>query len=697
MTDMKALLRFPGERKIALTICPVPAPQKNHVLVRTSLSVISPGTEFNQARQTTASLLQKAWQRPDLVALTLKSVVSDGAKTTTSRVQNRLSQPLPMGYCAMGRVEALGAQITEFNPGQRVAIAGMGKANHAEWNTVPKNLACPVPDAVSDTKAAFATLYALALHAMHQGNTSIGHRIAVVGAGLIGQLVAETGRAAGAIVDVIEPNPTRRLIAQSNGAANCFSTTRDAPDDTFDAVYICANGKGHHRLIDDAARICRDRGTIVCVGDVAVSANRNALFEKEIAIKQVRSYGPGRYDPNYEGLGVDYPIGHVRWTIKRNMAAALDLMADGRLDPTPLITSEIAFADIADHFAKGPAPNELATLVRYAADTTSAEPIKAPQGLDKPPPSERIKIGLLGTGNYVGSSLVPIIRKRADCALVACCSKDGFSAMAMARKIPELQATTAPSDILGRADINSVIIATHHDSHAQLATLALAANKHIWLEKPIAIDQEALDVLREQAQTTSHTRIFMVGHNRRYSKIAAKLRNALPTGPQQFRYRVRFSRLPAKHWLHHADQGGRAMGEITHFIDLIKSLATSDLTGLECQWLKRQRGDSIWSLHFADGSRAVISYQQTTRREPKEVLEVDAEGFDAKLTDWRKLQINGKTIIRHFFGSDKGQSDALDAFARTITSAKRDPLIPGIEDEIALMSMVLRAAQNGSA
>ncbi|MFV1850430.1 MAG: bi-domain-containing oxidoreductase [Thalassospira sp.] len=689
MTEMKALLRFPGNRKIALANCPIPTPDRQAILVRTRYSLISPGTEFTQAKQATASLLQKVWQRPDLVALTLKSLRSDGARATSARVSNRLGQPLPMGYCAVGIVEATGETAGDFVAGQRVAIAGMGQANHAEWNTVSRNLACPVPDGVTDRQAAFTTLYALALHAVRQGGTAIGDRVAIVGAGLVGQLVAEIARISGAIVTVIEPDDFRREAATGNGAHAGFATTAEVSANSFDAVYLCAAAKGDHDLINDAAKLCRDRATIICVGDVAIRAERPALFEKELTLKQVRSYGPGRYDPNYEELGQDYPIGYVRWSIKRNMEAALALMADGRLDPSPLITSEIAFAAIADYFAKGSAPEELATLVRYstASDIGSDDLGKSEQMASRP--EADVRIGLIGAGNYLGGSLLPILRKCTNSQVIACCSSDGISAMAVARKVGRANAVSSAQDILDDNGINTVLITTRHDSHADLAASALDAGKHVWLEKPIAIDHAGLEQLRTCMSGGS---AFMIGHNRRYADMSNMLRTALPDGPKHFRYRVRFSALPDKHWLNHSHQGGRAIGEVSHFIDLILSLCGADLVELTCTWINRLRGDSIWRMRFADCSVGEVSYQLTKRREPKEVLEVDAPGFDAKLKDWRKLEINGKTVQRLWFGQDKGQANALDAFITSIRSGTRHPLMPGLAAEIDLMTSILDAA-----
>lgn len=695
MTEMKSLLRFPGERKLALTNCPIPLPGKNTLLVQTCYSLISPGTEFTQAGETRASLLQKAWQRPDLVALTLSHLKSEGLQSTLRRVDNRLGRPMHMGYCAVGRVEATGDNVSGFVPEQRVVMAGMGQANHAEWNRVSVNLACPIPDAVADQNAAFAPLYALALHALRQGETSIGDNIAIIGAGLIGQLVAQTAGTAGAFVTVIEPNPARRALATRNEQIRYYAKANDASENHFDTVYICAPGKADHHLIDDAARLCRDRGMIVCIGNVEPTGKRKALYEKEITIRQVRSYGPGRYDPNYEERGEDYPLGYVRWTIKRNMQAALDLMADNRLDPSPLITSEIDFENIVDHFAMGPDPAQLATLVRYKPlDNTKAERL-APSGQQSEPVNGHVRTGLIGVGNYSGASLLPLLQRHPEVEVIACCSQSGLAAVALSKKTDGLRTYSGADALLVEDEVNSVIIATRHDSHAELAAKAITAGKHVWLEKPMAVDQAGLEVLREAAGA-SQRRIFMVGHNRRYAPMAKQLRAALPAGVKQFRYRVRIRPLPADHWLHHSDQGGRPIGEISHFIDLIKSLVDRELIELTCRWIDRTAGDSIWQVRFADGSAGEVSYLQGNRNDPKEVLEIDAPHFTAKLGNWKRLTINGKTILRNWLGKDKGQAAAIDTFVRAIISGERPDLMPSIEEEIDLMARILAAANTPS-
>ncbi|WP_162142297.1 bi-domain-containing oxidoreductase [Thalassospira lucentensis] len=667
-------------------------------MVRTSATVISPGTEFRQAQQTTASLFKKAWQRPDLVTLIFKSLRSEGARQTFDRVQDRLGRPLPMGYCGAGIVHAVADDITELTCGERVAIGGMDHANHAEWNVVPKNFAAPIPDKVSDEKAAFTTLYALALHALHQGGSGIGNKVAILGTGLIGQLIAQTALTAGTHPYVIEPNPARRSMAEKTGVTATYRAVQDAPNNQFDTVYICAPAQGNHTLIDDAARLCRDRGTIVCVGDVAPNGKRDALYRKEIDLRQVRSYGPGRYDPAYEEAGQDYPEGHVRWTVNRYMKAALDLMSDGRLDPLPLITREITFDAIADHFTRGADPDDLATVVHFAhsemaQDNQNDFRLTPPSGslpCNEPARDRSVSLGLIGTGNYLGGSLLPLLRQHARIDVLACASQSGLSALAAARKFRAAKPCSNPTDILDNSQINSVIIATRHDSHATLADRALAAGKHVWLEKPIAITHEDLERLRPHA--TNQKSVFMIGHNRRYAAMSQKLRKLLPPDAKQFHYRVRFKPLSADHWLNRPDQGGRTIGEISHFIDLMTYLTGAKISDIACDWRDRKRGDSIWRVYFSDGSVGEVSYLHTTRNEPKEILEIAAPDFGASLHDWRRLQVNGKVVMRNWRARDKGQKNAINAFVTAVENDVPGPDTPSLNDEINLMERILNAA-----
>ncbi|WP_417835233.1 bi-domain-containing oxidoreductase [Thalassospira xiamenensis] len=695
MTDMRALLRFPGERRLAVADCPVPALLPGTILVRTEISVISNGTERQQASETKASLIRKAWQRPDLVALTIEKFRRDGAQATLNAVKGRLGRPMATGYANCGTVEAMASDVTDFDIGQRVACAGMEHANHAEYNIVPRNLACPVPNTVSDEMAAFATLYAIGVHAAHQGELEIGQKVAVIGCGLIGQIVTQITIAAGAIVTVIEPFSERRKKAEESGVKYAYADISIAPVDQFDAVLVCSNNnKAARTVIESAAKLCRDRGIIVCVGDVAVNAPRNILYRKEITIRQVRSYGPGRYDANYEQLGQDYPIGHARWTVKRNMAAALSLMESGKLDPASLISHRINLHEASDFLSGGDDPTIMATVIKYHRTDSKPQPPAPVKKISKPNVMP-VRIGLIGAGNYMNSVLLPRLKLRKKVALNAVVSGKGLSALAICRHMPDITTASDPDEILSNHDINTVFIATRHDSHADLASKALGAGKHVWLEKPLCIHPKQIGAL-QQAAGLSQTQVFMVGHNRRFAQMTARLKQHLVKGKKQFRYQVRPNPLPSNHWLYRPDQGGRTIGEISHFIDLIGYLTGAEMISLSCDWIDRKAGDSVWYMHFADGSRGEVSYMHAARRNmPKETLEVLAPGFSATIQDWRKLVINGNTVMRKgiFKSPDKGHDNAIDCFIDAVSSGIHDHRMQGIAAEISLMDQILSAAE----
>lgn len=715
MTMMRALLRFPGEKQVKVAQCPVPALQPGTILVRTTLSVISPGTEATQNAETRMPLIAKAIKRPDLTTQVFYKVRRDGLAATRNAVQHRLDQPIAAGYACCGIVEKVGDGVTGFTKGMRVACGGIDFARHAEWNVVPQNLACPIPDKVSDANSVFTTLACIALHAIRQGEIGIGMTVAVMGCGLIGQLAIQLANAAGARVIAIDPQTPRLETARQNGACRSFKTAREITPHEMedithntgcDAVLLCApDQKG--TLIDAAARLCRDRGIIVCVGDVKPHASRGPLFRKEITLRQVRSYGPGRYDASYELLGQDYPIGYARWTVKRNMQAVLDLMADQRFTPARLIDARIPLADAAN-----PVPGEippLATVIEYqdtdsiANTETSFSPPIGPAAKAKK--TDGVTLGIIGAGNFTGATLLPILRNIPDTTIKYIASNRGLAALGASRRLPGSQAISDTAQILSDPEINAVIIATRHDSHAELASKALLRGKHVWVEKPLAVSLPQLDALDETLHQIGPDQTLMVGHNRRYAPFASLMRDALPTGTKHFSYHVRLSPLPDNHWLNHPDQGGRTIGEISHFIDVITALAQSTVLNIHCHWINRTRGDSIWEIRFADHSHATVHYTHGGHRhDPKERLHITATNTAIELIDWHKLVIskNGKRT-RHRSGGllsrtpQKGHDQALLTFIQRIHDpkcARIDNMIapPGAQDEINLCRMILEAA-----
>ncbi|OSQ37473.1 bi-domain-containing oxidoreductase [Thalassospira mesophila] len=724
MTTMRALLRFPGEKRISVTDCPVPVLRPGCILVKTTRSLISTGTETIQNHETRLPLIAKAWQRPDLTAQVIDKVRRDGITATRNAVSHRLDRPIAAGYASCGIITAVSADVQGFTPGMRVACGGINHACHAEWNIIPQNLACPVPSGVADDDAVFTTLASIALHALRQGDVGIGMTIAVIGCGLVGQLALQLALAAGARTIAIDPQISRQDLARQNGAIASFTEASAVADHTLgalthdigcDAVLICAPDR-HGTLIDAAARLCRDRATIVCVGDVKPQATRNLLFRKEITLRQVRSYGPGRYDDNYEQHGQDYPAGYVRWTIKRNMRAVLDLMADNRINPSALIGARITLEEADNPASTDTAP--LATVILYdtvlQSHTHTADTILPKTSGPKPPkrsPNSAVTLALIGAGNFAGATLLPALKSIADAQVSYVVSPNGLAAMGACRRIPHAIPASDSEDVLNDAALDAVIIATRHDSHCTLATRALEQGKHVWVEKPLAIDLAQLAIL-EKTVAKHPDRILMVGHNRRYAPFTKTIADHLPDGPKHFTYHVRLSPLPSGHWLRHPAQGGRAIGEVSHFIDVISKLAKSPLIDLQCYWVDRAIGDSIWNMRFADNSHASLHYGQGgTKRDAKETLIITAPDTTMTLTDWHRLTIHQsgkKTIHRtgRFWGRgpQKGHQQALQNFISRIHHASGTVVMatdinnhPSAADEIGLCRMILHAAYGAPA
>ncbi|PKR52890.1 bi-domain-containing oxidoreductase [Thalassospira marina] len=714
MATMQALLRFPGEKQVKVAQCPVPALQPGHILIRTSLSVISPGTEATQNAETRMPLLAKALKRPDLSAQVFDKLRRDGIAATRNAVQHRLDQPIAAGYACCGIIEEIGEGVQGFAKGMRVACGGIDFARHAEWNVVPQNLACPIPDNVSDENGVFTTLACIALHAIRQGEIGIGMTVAVVGCGLIGQLAIQLAIAAGARVIAIDPQKSRLATAKESGAIGCFENAANIPPGQlreithgagFDAVLLCASDQ-NGALINAAAPLCRDRGIIVCVGDIKPGGDRGPLFRKEITLRQVRSYGPGRYDPSYEQLGQDYPIGFARWTIKRNMQAVLDLMADQRINPAKLIEARIPLLDAATTPHGDTSP--LATVIEYNTQEGNEEPVIArpASAMATPKPqSGTVTLGIIGAGNFTGATLLPALEQLPDIAIRYIASTRGLTAMGACRRVPGAEAISDPQQIFDDPEINAVIIATRHDSHADLAAKALEHGKHVWVEKPLAVSLKQLDALQEALLATTPGHVLMVGHNRRYAPFSTQMQNALPGGPKHFSYHVRLSPLPADHWLMQPQHGGRTIGEISHFIDLIRALAKSPISDITCHWINHERGDSIWEIQFADNSHATVHYAHGGhKRDPKERLHITAPNTTIELIDWHKLVIstNGKRTVQRSGNllnrpPQKGHAEALECFIQRVQGKPLHTqngtlLPPTAQDEIDLCRLILTAA-----
>lgn len=653
---------------LRLIEAPVPRSGRGRNLVATRVSLISAGTEKQIIDLARSSLAGKAMARPDLVRKTLQKVRNEGLLPTVQKVFAKLDTPIPLGYSLAGTVVEAGAEAGGYAVGDRIACAGAAVANHAEYNAVPKNLSVRIPAGVCDEAASFVTLGAIALQGVRVANPTLGERVVVMGLGLIGQLTVQLLKANGCRVLGFDPNPGRAKLALEMGADVAVSDALDEAVRGFtegygaDAVIVTASSKSSTPP-NQAAEISRMKGRVVMVGLTGMEIDREPFYKRELDLRLSMSYGPGRHDPAYELEGHDYPLAYVRWTEQRNMQAFLELVAEGRVTPLKLVTHRfpIAEAEAAYKLMDTDEPF-LAILLTYPetpAPIARSIPVNAPSG------ATGRGTAFIGFGNYAKSVLVPALKKASTERLTTVVTSTGLSAHDAAQREGFANAATDPQAVLDDADTDCVFIATRHDSHASLAAAVLRAGKHVFVEKPLALDHEQLaDVV---AAAEGAPGVLTVGFNRRFAPmmIAAKAAIASRAGPIAMHYRVNAGHVPGDSWLHGAQGGGRIVGEACHFVDALTFLAGGPPVSVSAF---RPEGidDTVSAvLRFADGSTGTILYSSLGDSSlPKEYLEIFASGTVVRLDDFRKLHITtgGKTTTQSASAQDKGQAGLVKAF-----------------------------------
>lgn len=653
---------------LRLIEAPVPRSGRGRNLVATRVSLISAGTEKQIIDLARSSLAGKAMARPDLVRKTLQKVRNEGLLPTVQKVFAKLDTPIPLGYSLAGTVVEAGADAGGYAVGDRIACAGAAVANHAEYNAVPKNLSVRIPAGVCDEAASFVTLGAIALQGVRVANPTLGERVVVMGLGLIGQLTVQLLKANGCRVLGFDPNPNRATLALEMGADVAVSDALDEAVRGFtegygaDAVIVTASSKSSTPP-NQAAEISRMKGRVVMVGLTGMEIDREPFYKRELDLRLSMSYGPGRHDPAYELEGHDYPLAYVRWTEQRNMQAFLELVAEGRVTPLKLVTHRfpIAEAEAAYKLMDTDEPF-LAILLTYPE---TPAPIARSIPVNASSAATGRGTAFIGFGNYAKSVLVPALKKASKERLTTVVTSTGLSAHDAAQREGFANAATDPQAVLDDADTDCVFIATRHDSHASLAAAALRAGKHVFVEKPLALDHDQLaDVV---AAAEGAPGVLAVGFNRRFAPmmIAAKAAIASRAGPIAMHYRVNAGHVPGDSWLHGAQGGGRIVGEACHFVDALTFLAGGPPVSVSAF---RPEGidDTVSAvLRFADGSTGTILYSSLGDSSlPKEYLEIFASGTVVRLDDFRKLHITtgGKTTTQSASAQDKGQAGLVKAF-----------------------------------
>jgi len=668
-----------GELKVVDV--PTPRAGEGSVLVATRVSLISSGTEKQLMDLAKASLAGKAMARPDLVRRVVRNARRDGLKPTIKKVFAKLDTPIPLGYSLAGEVIEVGRRVQGIAVGDRVACAGAGFANHAEINAVPKNLTVRIPDGVGDEDASFATLGAIALQGVRQAIPTLGEAVVVMGLGLIGLLTVQILKANGCRVLGFDPNPERAALAKNLGADVAVSDRLQETTDGFtggygaDAVLLTASTKSSEPL-NLAAEISRLKGRIVVVGLVGMTIDREQFYKRELEVKLSRSYGPGRDDPAYEIAGHDYPLPYVRWTEQRNMEAFLTLVSSGKVTPGPLVSHRFSIveAEKAYGLMERGEPH-LAMLLTYPENGAH----RVERRISRAQP--RIAAGtgnvaFIGLGNYARSVLLPAVRKVPGVTLAAVATATGISAGHAGDKYGFATIATDPAMVLDADDVDTVFIATRHDTHARYTADALRAGKHVFCEKPLAIDDAGLAEVMDAAEVSN--RLLTVGFNRRFAPLMQKAKEALTprAGPLVMLYRINAGAIPGDSWIQREEGGGRIVGEVCHFIDALTYLASSvpvDVSAIAA----REHDDAVSILvKFLDGSTGTIVYSSLgDAGVAKEYVEVFAAGRVVQLDDFCRLTVTqGGKQKSEKAAQDKGQARLVAAFMDAVRRGGPPPI-----------------------
>lgn len=688
---MKQVLISKGSAKVAEV--PAPRPESGEALVRLECSCLSIGTEMSGLRASALPMWRRAVQRPELIATTLKMAAAGGVRSTWRRIEERRDAARPTGYSAAGIVVEVGADVDDLAPGDRVACAGGGYAVHAEFVRVPRNLCAPLPEGLDWESASTVTLGAIALQGVRRAAPTLGETFVVIGLGILGQLTTQILKANGCRCIGVDLDRGRVDLAVRLGMD--LGLSRDGEGDGPEQIARLTDGLGADGVIITAATpsddvvsqafaMCRKKGRVVLVGDVGLNLNRDDFYSKEIDFLVSTSYGPGRYDRGYEERGLDYPAAYVRWTENRNMTEYLRLLAAGPVRVGPLISARHAVDDAARAYASldAPAPKPMMVLLTYPnAERTPSRSIRcAPNGVPTP---GRIRVALIGAGAFARFAHLPNLKTLENrFALHSIVARNGHNAAAAAKQFGAAYASTDSDAVVADAEVDAVIIATRHHLHAELALKALAAGKHVLVEKPLALTDDELRAFDEffASRDGAPCPLLMTAYNRRFSPYARRIAECLEnrSGPFVMSYRMNAGYIPPDHWVHGPEGGGRNLGEACHIYDLFTFLSGSRIAHVSaCSILPKSRyyartDNFSATLRFADGSVASLTYTAMGSSDyPKETLDLHVDGRTLVLEDYQRLTVYGlenrslKTPVR-----ERGFMEELTAFADGINDGK---------------------------
>ncbi len=709
---MKQLLVRKGE--VIVEEVPAPSVGRRSILVRVRHSCVSVGTEVSGVRMSNLPLYRRALKQPHHVKKVVQLMRDQGVKRVWDRITGMLAAGTPTGYSAAGEVVAVGSDVLEFAVGDRVACAGAGIANHAEFIDVPVNLAVRIPEGVSTAEASTVTLGAIALQGVRRANPTLGESFLVIGLGLLGQLSAQMLLANGCVVIGSDVDPKRLTLAKSRGVHHVLDASEEDVAERVlrltggagaDGVIVTAGASGDSVLMSQAMNASRRKGRVVIVGDVGLNLQRHEFYAKELDLLISCSYGPGRYDPNYEQDGEDYPLGYVRWTENRNMEAFLRLLAEGRIDIScleprtwPLESAPEAYSALTNP-PPGSGEKPLVVLIEYPRSEQapqrrivlrSAAPARRVDG--------RIRTAVVGAGGFAQGMHLPNLVKRGDRFEVrTIVSRTGSNALAAARLFGAREATTDLAATLADAEIDLVVICTRHDLHVPMTLAALDAGKHVLVEKPLALDEAGLSKIEawyaEAARTGRPLPLLLTGFNRRFAPAVRRIGELLAdrSTPMIVNYRMNAGHIPLDHWVHGVEGGGRNIGEACHLYDLFAALTGARPVDVKAraidlrrasrggQW--NPRDNFVATIGYDDGSVCTLTYTALgSKSYPKERMEIFCDGLVVSLDDYKRLEVAGSSK-RGWKGmsQNKGQLAELDALAVALA---------GGEWPIALQSML---------
>jgi predicted dehydrogenase/threonine dehydrogenase-like Zn-dependent dehydrogenase len=682
-----------------LTVLDVPAPscRAGGVLVRSLFSLISTGTEVMKVTEAKLSMIGKARARPDQVRKVLDSVAQQGAVSTYKKVMDRLDSYTPLGYSLCGVVVEVGRGADEFRVGQLVAAAGNEHALHAEFNWIPVNLCVPVPEGVAAEHAAFATVGAIAMQGVRRAEVQLGEAACVIGLGLVGQLAVRLLIAAGVRVVGIDVIEDRCRLAEKAGAVLCAAPTDEGIAAVGRALADITDGRGADHVllaaggssngpVETAAKLARDRATIVDIGKTRLDLPWNAYYDKELDVRFSRSYGPGRYDDRYELDGIDYPAGYVRWTERRNLACFLDLIARQDIEVDSLVSGVFPLeraTQVYSDLTSG-ALSAIGVLLEYPADQAGEQaPAISFRLADGRPAGKRVArqqlvVGFIGAGNYASSMLLPHLAKLTDVRLAHVATTKSLSAVNAQRRFGFAQASTTADAVLDDSELDAIFIVTRHHTHADLVCRALQAGKAVFVEKPLALTGEQLDSIADAVRSTGNDRL-MVGFNRRFAPLLVALKTQFGSGNgSAVRYLVNAGQLESGSWYLNDDlEGSRFTGEGGHFIDTLSwwmdSLPTEVFAAPG-----GERDDVAVTVRFANGAVGTISYFTAgNSRYPKETLDATGGGRTARFDNFRRATLwSGRRnyATRSRGGQDKGQRNQVAEFVAACRTGAPMPI-----------------------